>query len=236
MKEAPLKPFLALNQVERGRFHRTTPGYAPVFVLFLGTAAIHGSVDDSQVRISSSSLENDSPVFVSPPSGINCAFVVPAPHDYSMHFLIGESAMEIEGPAVGSEEVVSSCTIPEVVSYIKNVKNVRAFGLLLKIDSGRLDEIEKSSAIIDSRTQIVQEWFKSVSEMSAPDRWEELGNILLQPAIDEPAIAIRLKPHLRRGSSVDSAISVFSRSGSISSPISPSPYQISYLGKFIIAI
>lgn len=141
--------------------------------------------------------------------------------------------MEIEvsqGSVLGSEEV-SSCTIPQVVSYIKNVKNVRAFGVLLGIESGKLDEIERSS---DTRTvQIVREWFKSLPEnMDVPDRWEELGKVLLQPAVDEPGIAIKLKPHLRRGSSVDSAISVFSnRSDSFSSPRSPSSFQMSYIGE-----
>lgn len=115
-----------------------------------------------------------------------------------------------------------SCTIPKVVSYIQNVKNVRAFGLLLKIDQGRLDEIEHSSS--GSRLkQIVQEWLKNLSdEVSDAQRWEELGRVLLAPAVYEPAIACRLGRYLRRGSSVDSAISdIFSDISS--SPTSPLP-------------
>ncbi len=104
----------------------------------------------------------------------------------------------------------TSCTIPRVVAYVDNVKSVRAFGLFLKIAPGKLDAIEKCS-IMDKITQIVQEWFRQCPKtMCDTDRWEELGRVLLEPAVYEPVIANKLRPHFRRGSSVDSAISVFS--------------------------
>lgn len=141
--------------------------------------------------------------------------------------LIEESSAEVmRGTNIESEER-PSCTIPEVVGYIENLKNVRALGILLKIKPGRLDEIE------NSRTQIVQEWFK-VYPMDDADRWEELGRVLLEPAVNEPTIASRLRLHLRRGSSVDSAISdmLSERSDSISSPTLLSPHhEVSYIGK-----
>lgn len=147
-----------------------------------------------------------------------------------VHAYLDESAMEVEG---STEERPS--IIPKVVEHIKNLKNVRAFGLLLKIDSGKLDEIDKRSSIISSSRilLIVEEWFRY--PMSDANRWEELGRVLLEPAVDEPTRACKLQPYLRRGSSVDSAISVFSgRSSSLSSPTSPSPhYQIPYIGKYL---
>lgn len=94
------------------------------------------------------------------------------------------------------------------------MKNVRAFGLLLEIDPGKLDMFENSPT--DTLTQIVQEWFDKFP-MEDADRWEKLGRVLLEPAVREVTLASGI---LRRGSSADSAISdVFSeRSGSISSP------------------
>lgn len=107
-------------------------------------------------------------------------------------------------PNTGSEMEDPSCNIPKVVDLIKNLKNVRAFGLFLKIDSGRLDEMEKSH-FTDRRTQIVREWFKH--PMDDADRWEELDRVLLEPAIHEPRIARRIRLLHRRFSSVDSATS-----------------------------
>ena len=117
----------------------------------------------------------------------------------------------------------------KIVGYIKDLKNVRAFGLLLKIDPGKLDEIERKAYSSQSMIElIVIEWLRQ--PMGNADRWEELGRILLEPAVDEPTIASELRPNLRRGSSVDSAISVFSNRSSFSLPSSPSFHEMSYFG------
>ena len=128
---------------------------------------------------------------------------------------------------IGSSD---TSTISKVVDYVKDVKHVRAFGLFLKIDPGKLDEIESSPR--DTVTQMIEEWFKKYP-MSDEERWEELGRILLEPAIREPRMASSLRPHLRRGSSVDSAISVFSCTSrpSITSSSSQND-QMAYIGEF----
>ena len=120
--------------------------------------------------------------------------------------------------------------IAKVIRYCtKNVSNVRAFGHLLGIDQGKLNEIIKSprSANINALSEIVRVWFK-MFPMSDADRWEELGRVL---AVLERRIACGLQPHLRRGSSVDSAISVFSHQSSIDSPPSYSHFEPSYIRK-----
>lgn len=122
-----------------------------------------------------------------------------------------------------SNEEESTCTIDRVVGYIKDLKCVRAFGLFLKVDQGKLNEILEQS---DKRlTKLIVEWFAA----DVRDRWEMLCRALLQPAVCEPAVAYKIKRYLRRGSSVDSAISDIS----VSSPISPSSlYQMSFVGEF----
>lgn len=128
---------------------------------------------------------------------------------------------------IGSSD--TSTMISRVVDYVKDVKHVRAFGLFLKIDPGKIDEIESSPR--DTMTQIIQVWFKY--PMSDDDRWEELGRVLLEPAIREPRMASSLKPHLRRGSLVDSAISVFSHTSRPSITSSSSQHdQITYIGEY----
>lgn len=109
------------------------------------------------------------------------------------------------------------------MNHVKDIKNVRAFGLFLKIDRGKIDEFEKSPP--DSLMQIVQEWFTKCPHTNDADRWEELCRVLLEPAVYEPTVVNKIQTYLRRRSSVDSAISdVFSeRSGSISSPTFSSP-------------
>ena len=123
--------------------------------------------------------------------------------------------------------------IAEVIRHTnKNVSNVRAFGHLLGIDQGKLNEIIKSprSANTNALSEIVQEWFR-MFPMSDADRWEELGRVLLEPAVLERRIACGLQPYLRRGSSVDSAISVFSHQSSNDSPHSYSHLEPSYIRK-----
>ena len=107
------------------------------------------------------------------------------------------------------------CTTERIVNHIKNLKNVRTFGLFLKIEPGRLDEIEQSSSM-NKREQIVEEWFRSLDvNKSDTDRWEELCRVLLEPAVGERTIAYELATrYLRRGPSVDSAISSLSSSAS----------------------
>jgi hypothetical protein len=93
-----------------------------------------------------------------------------------------------------------TCSVSKVCDHIKNLKSMRAFSLFLNIDPGWLDEFKRS------RSDIVQRWFDLDHEVSDVDRWEELGRILLQPAINEPNIAYGLKPYLKKDSPVYSAI------------------------------
>ena len=137
--------------------------------------------------------------------------------DFLLYILV-ESPVKVECGCDGE-----ACTIPAVVKYIKDVKNVRALGLFLKIEPGRLDEIEQSGSG-DSLIGIVQEWLKFMSDdWNGTDPWKELQRVLLEPAVDEPAIAQKLP--------VDSAISGFPDRSSFSSSVI-SPYQMSYVGKF----
>jgi hypothetical protein len=118
---------------------------------------------------------------------------------------------------------VRSDIIPRIFAYIKNLKNTRAFGLLLGIDPGVLDDFERRDSPSERVIElIIREWLRQ--SMTIADRWEELGRVLLEPAVDEPTIAGNLKPHLRRGSSVDSDRSSFSFCSS------PSPNEASYIG------
>lgn len=100
---------------------------------------------------------------------------------------------------------------------------------MLKIETGKLDQIERGRST-NTITQIVRSWF-DMTNMDPKDRWEELGRVLLEPAVSEPTIARSLQPHLRRGSSVDSAISMMSSLGSSIDSIGP--YQMSYVGKLL---
>ena len=126
--------------------------------------------------------------------------------------------MEIEESRVGCDG--QACTIPAVVWYIKNVKNVRALGLFLKIEPGRLDEIERATSG-GRLLGIVKEWLKSqCDDFNNSDRWKELHRVLLEPAVDEQAIAQKV--------AMDSAIT---DRPSFSSP-AISPYQMSYVGMF----
>lgn len=71
--------------------------------------------------------------------------------------------------------------------------------------------------------------------MTVPERWEELGRVLLEPALQERKLAKDLHPHVRRGSSIDSAISEMSDTprSSIISPTEVFPqYQISNIGQW----
>ena len=135
--------------------------------------------------------------------------------------------MEVERSNIGN----GACTISSVVEYVKDVERVRAFGLFLKIDQGKLNDIESS----DSRlTKLIVEWFAQSADAlpSDMDRWEILCRVLLQPAVCEPKTACKLKHYLRRGSSVYSAVSEVTER-SVSSPISPSfLYQMSFVGEF----
>jgi len=66
------------------------------------------------------------------------------------------------------------------------VKNVRAFGLMLKIEPGRLDQVEG-----DHIAGILEMWFRMV-RMSPEDRWEEVIRALLQPAVKETTIVCKM--------------------------------------------
>lgn len=104
------------------------------------------------------------------------------------------------------------CTISRVFNLIRNLKRVRAFGLFLKIEPWKLDQIYRSS--FPSPLQgIVREWFKhaitntdgSMSDNGA--RWKELHQVLLEPAVNELRLAYTLPSYHERRSSVDPAIS-----------------------------
>ena len=132
-----------------------------------------------------------------------------------------------------SASTESTCTPDTVLHYVQNVKAVRAFGAMLDLDSGVLNKIEKDPR--DSITLIVTEWFNKRVNMSDSDRWEELAAVLMAPIVFEPEIARSLpcRPPLRKGSSVDSAISMASKSprSSISSP-DLLQYQLPFVGKY----
>lgn len=89
-----------------------------------------------------------------------------------------------------------------IADHVRNVKRVRAFGLLLKIETRSLNEFEKD--LKTAAGEIVREWFRIFS-MNATERWEELERVLL--ALGERKLAKEVKPHVRCGSSIDSAIS-----------------------------
>ena len=132
-------------------------------------------------------------------------------------------------PDINSEEQ-KKC-FSDVIARVQDLKKVRAFGLLLKISSGKLDQFEKDP-IVSTVTQIVEEWFKT--PMSTTDRYNELGRILMQPAVREQKAAKGLKPLVKQGSSVDSAISDMSdtpRSSNIQFQ-----YQMPFIGKDAIVL
>ena len=120
----------------------------------------------------------------------------------------------------------------QVLQYVQNVKNVRAFGTMLELAPGTLDEIERDS-VGNQMTLLIGKWF-SRQDVSDSERWEQLRAALSQPAVNEPEIVSKLRPHLRRGSSADSAISMASRSprSSIDSPLPQ--YQLSFVGMLSI--
>lgn len=105
---------------------------------------------------------------------------------------------------------------------------------MLKLDSGTLGQIiERDLSASSPITRIVERWF-SQFPMEDSDRWEELGRVLMEPAVREPGIACKIQPHLRRGSSVDSAISDMMLSSPRSSVDTDPPhyphYQLSFVG------
>ncbi len=111
------------------------------------------------------------------------------------------------------------------------MKCIRSFGLLLKIEGSKLDRFEQDP--VNTVKLIVTEWFKT--PMPVSERWEELGRVLLAPAVQEWRIARDLQQQLRRGSSIDSAITEMSDASrsSISSPteVFP-PLQMSNIGMY----
>ena len=129
--------------------------------------------------------------------------------------------------SVGNEENSADCSINDILPHVKDVKNLRAFGLLLHIDSGKLDHIERSCS--DPLTSIITEWFK-LGEMEESDRRQELARVLNEPAVFEPVIARKIQPLSSLGSSGDSAISMMTSSSS-TEPI-PIQYQMFYIGEF----
>lgn len=134
----------------------------------------------------------------------------------------------------GHTPVTSSRDIAEIAYHVRNVKCKRSLGLLLNIETKKLDHFEKDP--FNTVSMIIEEWFRQ-TPMTIQERWEELGRVLLEPALNEVALAKQLQPRVRRGSSIDSAISELS-SISITSPVdapvdaTPVQYQMSYIGKF----
>ena len=120
----------------------------------------------------------------------------------------------------------------DIVYHVRNVRQVRALGLMLKIESGKLDDFEQDT-MTDTRTMIVKEWFES-TPMSITERYEELARVLKEPALQERQLARDLQQYVRRGSSIDSAISEMSNT-SITSPTEALPqYQMSQIGKSVL--
>ena len=121
--------------------------------------------------------------------------------------------------------VEKPCNLETVLQHIKNVKNLRSFGLLLNIEQGKLDQILKGPPY-EILPQIISEWLK-IAPTDDSECWKELDKVLREPAVSELKIACDLQRQLRRGSSVDSAISM--------TPTS-SQYDMSFIGKVYIAI
>ena len=132
------------------------------------------------------------------------------------------------------ENVKNPCTEKEVLYYITNVKHLRAFGRLLKIEPGKLDQIEKGP-LNEVLLKIISEWLK-IADVNHEKRWKELYEVLKAPAVYEVRLAQKLQAALdlqesplRRGSSFDSA---FGSISSVSSATLNTPqYQLSYIGK-----
>ena len=121
----------------------------------------------------------------------------------------------------------------EMVDRAQNVKNARSLGLLLKIESWKLDRFERDPST-NTVILILREWFKRMPQMSIDERWEEFIRVLMEPAVMEWKLAKDLQPYLRRGSSIDSAISEMSspRSSITSSTEIPPQYQMAYIGSY----
>ena len=119
----------------------------------------------------------------------------------------------------------------DIVDRVQNIKNVRAFGTLLKIEPWKLDKFERDSA--NTPTKIVVEWFRT--PMSVRKRWEELSRVLEEPAVQERKLAKDIQPLVRQRSSIDSAIaemSSVSRSFITSSTEVLPQYQMPYIGEY----
>lgn len=118
----------------------------------------------------------------------------------------------------------------EFVERVRNIKNMRALGLQLNIESGKLDQFENEPANMPAR--IIGEWFKT--SMSSQDRWDKLHRVLKMPALQERKLAEDIQPLVRQQSSVDSAISEMSstsRTSLTSSTEIFEQYQMPYIGK-----
>ena len=142
---------------------------------------------------------------------------------YQRLLFIGPSS-----PIQGDKE--GKC-IHDMVYHVRNIKHVRSFGLLLNIESGKLDIFERDPVNIISN--IVREWFKT--PMSIAERWAKLHEILQQQELQERTLAKNIPAALvRQASSVDSAISELSGTprSSITSSLEALPqYQMSSIGK-----
>ena len=134
------------------------------------------------------------------------------------------------------ENVKNPCTVKEVLRYITNVKHLRAFGRLLEIEPGKLDQFEKGP-LNEVLQKIISEWLKKFNDdVNHQKRWKELYKVLKAPAVDEVRLAKKLQAALdlqesplRRGSSFDSAFGSISSASSVT--LSTPQYQLSYIGK-----
>ena len=71
--------------------------------------------------------------------------------------------------SVGNEENSADCSINDIIlPHVKDVKNLRAFGLLLHIDSGKLDRIERSCS--NPLTSIITSFNQRVSYMCSIEK------------------------------------------------------------------
>ena len=97
-----------------------------------------------------------------------------------------------------ADAVEVPCSIPAIEEHVQNLKNVRAFGLMLGITQGTLDTIYRTYSSDSLISRVVTEWYKKHSGSTSKDLWHKLHHVLVQPAIGEYSVANKLpclSPH-----------------------------------------
>ena len=135
-----------------------------------------------------------------------CAHVnMAAPHEEA----------EISDSGESSTSPVQGITKEDVRRYFSEVTcNLRVLGSQLGLEPYELDDLglRKQS---DPRQSLVDECFKKEKITS----WQQLVNVLEKPALDQGAIAEKIRGKFLRQSSMESTTS--SRSSPLQSPLSP---------------